>query len=65
MCLAGSGPKSGIGSHSSAASRPVITACTPGAARAAAVSIRPILAWANGLRSTAACRVPGVIRSAM
>ena len=44
MCLAGSGPKSGIGSHSSAASRPVITACTPGAARAAAVSIRPILA---------------------
>ena len=31
---AGSGPKSGIGSHSSAASAPVITACTPGAASA-------------------------------
>jgi len=45
--LAGSGPKSGIGSHSSAASRPVITARTPGAARASAVSIRPILACAR------------------
>jgi len=63
--LAGSGPKSGIGSHSSAASGPVITACTPGAALASAVSIRTILACGCGLRSTAACSVPGVIRSAM
>ena len=62
---AGSGPKSGIGSHSSAASAPVITACTPGAASAWAVSIRTIRACACGLRSTAACKVSGVIRSAM
>ena len=39
--------------------------CTPGAALASAVSIRTILACGYVLRSTAACRVPGVIRSAI
>ena len=38
---------------------PVSTACTPGRARAAAVSIDTIRACACGERSTAACSMPG------
>jgi hypothetical protein len=63
--FAGSGPKSGSGSVCSAACAPVITACTPSSAAAAAVSIETIRACACGLRSTAACSIPGRTRSAM
>jgi hypothetical protein len=41
----------------------VITACTPGAAAAAVVSIEVMSACANGLRSTAACSIPGSVMS--
>src|SRR5438093_6891241 len=62
---AGSGPKSGIGSHNSAASAPVMTATTPGNFRAAATSIPMIRAWAWGLRTMAAWSMRGRTRSSM
>ena len=45
--------------QSSRRSAPLKTATTPSAARAAAVSIAPIFAWAYGLRMTAIVRQPG------
>ena len=53
------------GAVARARSRPVSTAATPGARRAASTSIRPIRAWACGLRTKAACSRPGSVISPM
>ena len=42
---------------------PVITACTPGSAAAAVVSMDRIRAWAYGLRRIAECSMPGMVTS--
>jgi len=52
-------------SPSSAKSSPVATRNTPGVPRAAAVSMRLILAWATGDRSTKACAVCGSTMSSV
>ncbi len=49
----------------SGASRCVMTACTPGMASAAAVSMDVTRAWGWGERSTLACSIPGRFRSAV
>src|ERR687893_2843156 len=53
------GQAQGIEPCSSATSRPVRTATTPGASCAALVSIELIFACATGLRTTARCNIPG------
>jgi hypothetical protein len=47
------------------ASAPVSTQTTPGSARAALASMERMRAWACGLRSTAACSMPGTTTSPM
>ncbi len=48
-----------------ASSAPVMTKATPGWRLASATSMRTIRAWANGLRTKAACSMRGSVMSSV
>ncbi len=63
--MIGPAPNDGSGLARSATSLPVTTAITPGSRSAASVRIARIFACACGLRTIAACAIPGSLMSSM